>query len=83
MSKKILLNDTNPYPPKNNVCISNALFSIYKPIKFYINNTVRKETINHLTMDINLTFYGIIYVSKRFKNIVKMLVTIGNGRVFI
>ena len=52
-----------------------------KPIKLYINNNVRKETISHLTMDINLTFYAIVYVSKRFKNIVKMLVTIGNGTV--
>ena len=80
MSKKILLKDRNPYTKKNNVCISNALFNIYKPVKLYINNSVRKETISHLTMDLNLNFYAIAYVSTRFKNIDKMLVTIGNGQ---
>ena len=47
------------------------MFNIYKPIKFYINHSVRKETISHLTMDIILTLYAIIYVGKRFKNIPK------------
>ena len=83
LSKKKLLKDTNPYTQKNNVCISNALFNNYKPIKFYINYSVRKETISHLTMDINLTFYAIIYINKCFKNILKVLVITGNGTVFI
>ena len=83
MIKKILLKDANPYPPKNNVCISNALFNIYKPIKLYINNSVGKEIISHLAMNTNLTFYATVYFSKRFKNMVKMLVTIGIGTVFI
>ena len=81
LSKKIVLKDTNPYTLQNNVCISKALFDNYRPIKFYTDYSVRKETISHLTMDITLTFYAIIYVNKCFKNILKMLVTIGNGTV--
>ena len=65
---------TEIHTPKKTVYISNALCNIYKPMKLYIS---------HLAMNINLFFYAIVYVSKRFKNIVKMLLTIGNGTVFI
>ena len=58
--------------------MSDALFNIYKPMKFRITYRVRKETISHLIMDINLSFYAIICLNKRFKSILKMLVTIGN-----
>ena len=60
---------------KNNVYISDALFNIFKPIKFYITFSVRKETISHLTMDIDVTFYAIICVNEHLKNMHKMLVT--------
>ena len=67
LSKKILAQKIQIDTPKNdNVCISNALFNIYKPIELYINNSVQKETISHLTMDINLTFYA-IFTSQTFQ----------------
>ena len=53
LSKKIVLKDTNLYTQKHNVWILNVLFDNYKPIKFYINYSVRKETISQLTMGIN------------------------------
>ena len=51
-----MLHDT----PENDLCISNAKFNIHKPIKFYIIYSARKETIGHLTMDVNVTFKEII-----------------------
>ena len=74
-----MLHDT----PENDLCISNAKFNIHKPIKFYITYSARKETIGHLTMDVNVTFKEIIWVKKRSSNILKMLVTIDNTAVFI
>ena len=68
---------------KNNLCISDALLNINKPINFYITYSVRKDTIGHLTIDINLTFYRIIWVNKRFKNILKILAVIDNAAGFI
>ena len=68
---------------KRTLCISDILFNTYQLIKLNITYSVRKETIRHLTMDINLTFHMIICVKKRFRNILKMLVTIANAIVFI